>query len=52
MKLPKFDWKNIDWMSTRPSKERIVFGLAVLLVGVGLFYFGKFVMSGPAASGQ
>jgi len=42
MKLPKFDWKNIDWMSTRPSKERITIGITVLVVGVGLFYFAQY----------
>jgi len=52
MKIPKFDWKNIDWFSIKPSKERIVIGVVVLLVGSGLFYLGKLSSSGPSAPGQ
>lgn len=35
----KFDWKNIDWLSPKPSKERAIIGivlLAVLLLGIYL----------------
>lgn len=41
MKLPKFDWKNIDWFSAKPSKERIIIVVAVLLVAFGLFTLGR-----------
>ncbi len=46
MQLPKFDWKNIDWFSPKPSKERIVIGVAVLVVGFGLFSLGRWTSSG------
>lgn len=50
MKLPKFDWKNIDWLSAKPSKERIVVGVAAILVLVGLFYIGRW--TAPGATSQ
>ena len=36
----KFDFRNIDWLSPKPSKERIVLGLAVLAVGAGAYALG------------
>jgi hypothetical protein len=47
MNFPKFDWKNIDWLSAKPSKERIIIGIAVILVGAGLFALGRW--SSPSA---
>ncbi len=31
----KLDFRNVDWLSAKPSKERIVVGLAVIAVGAG-----------------
>ncbi|MBU6297789.1 MAG: hypothetical protein KGJ79_05885 [Alphaproteobacteria bacterium] len=50
MKLPKFDWKNIDWFSVKPSKERAIVGVVVLLAGLGLFYLGRMSSGGDTTS--
>jgi hypothetical protein len=47
----KFDWNNIDWLSMKPSKERAVIGMALLIVGGLLFqlFSGSGASSGLAA---
>ena len=37
----KFDFRNIDWLSTKPSKERLIIGLAVIAVGAGAYALGN-----------
>jgi hypothetical protein len=36
----KLDFRNIDWFSPRPSKERIIVGIAVLAIAAGAFALG------------
>ena len=49
----KFDFRNIDWFSPRPSKERLVIGLVVLVVGAGAYALGaRGVRSGPHGPAQ
>ena len=36
----KLDFRNIDWLSPRPSKERLIVGAVVLLVGAGAYALG------------
>ncbi len=52
VKAPKFDWKNIDWFSPKPSKERIIIGVAVLVVLFGGYYLSTAISSSPSAPGQ
>jgi hypothetical protein len=41
MQWPKFDWKNIDWFSPKPSKERTVIGVVLIAVAaLGYYAFG------------
>lgn len=49
MPLPKFDWKHIDWFSPKPSKERMVIGVAVIAV-LALIYWA-FSPGSPASTG-
>ena len=36
----KFDFRNIDWLSTKPSKERLIIALVVIAVGSGVYALG------------
>ena len=37
----KLDFRNIDWLSPKPSKARIVVGLVVIAVGAGAYTLGS-----------
>ena len=36
----KLDFRNIDWLSPKPSKERLIIGAVVLVVGAGAYALG------------
>lgn len=41
MKIPRFDFKTIDWLSPKPSKERIVIGIAFIVLLAGGVALGQ-----------
>ena len=48
----KLDFRHVDWLSPKPSKERIVVGLAVLAVGAGAYALGTHSSRPPNPGAQ
>lgn len=41
MEPPRFNFKNIDWLSPKPSKERIIVGVAIIALVAGGYALGQ-----------
>jgi hypothetical protein len=50
MDFGKWDFKNIDWLSPKPSKERVVVGAAILLAIVGGYVLASGSSGTPPSS--
>jgi hypothetical protein len=53
MEPPRFDFKNIDWLSPKPSKERIIVGVAIIALVAAGFALGQYFdrHKGPSGPG-